>query len=636
MIVRGVLPDTYRLQAAVDILLPLAVPARTHDNAANLIAVARLDPSLPPMRFSAWVHATVTREADTMGIKPAHVAFYGADPLDNELVRHARTPLLIFLTCALLVLLVAGINLSNLMLTRAVERAHEAALAMAFGAHGWRSRITVIADALATGAVAFALAMPAAGATLWAVRDFVPEPWLIGAAPLVVGWHTVVMALLVAVVVTVSAAFAGSIQERPDRLLRMHLAVANLSRASFARRARAAMVLVQVSLATLLVLLSVAAVQRWWEVSRVATGFQPDHAAYAEIVPDTGQFPATDDVRHAITAIRDGALAQRGIDAAGVTTRLPVGPGFVMPFRLPGGKVSNLQYVLLSAGATEAMGLHVLAGRALAADDSADAPLVVLVNQAYLERVDPRGVGGSVRPASRLAPNRPWRIVGVVADTPRAGAEIAAEPTVYLPFAQVDAGLYAFARRYMSMYVVARGPAIGSTGAWAIQRVIDGAAPGIAAGASHPMRDLSQDATAVSASTATLIVPAAALALALACIGLYSVQAIDVATRRRDIALRGALGATPGDMFGYVLSRGVAVAMPGVSLGLLMALGLQFIVAGKVPSARMDLGVTSATAVLMIAAALGAVALPSARAARTSPLDILRGELATTRRRLRR
>ena len=636
MVVRGVLPAGYRLQAAVDILLPLDLAPHTRDNAANLIAFARLSPSMSPEAFARYVRETVAGHAAAMRVDRVNLPWYGAEALDTALVQPARTPLLIFFTCGLLVLLVAGINLSNLMLTRAVERAHEAALAVAFGAHGWRSRLTVIADVTATSVVACALAIPAAALAVWAVRDVVPDHWLITADPIVVGWHTTVVAILAAGAVSVLAALVGSIQERPDRLLRMHLAVANLSRASFARRARSGMVLVQISLATLLVLLSVASLERWWVVSKVRTGFTAELAAFAEISPDTDQFPTLADVRHATDAIRTSAMARRGTVAAGVTTQLPVGRGFVMPFHRPGGQTSNLQYVLLSPGASEAMGLHLVAGRGIAEGDTADSTPVVMVNEAYLARVDPRGVGAYVMPASRLAANVPGRIVGVVEDTPRAGAQEPSEPTVYLPLAQVDAGLYAFVRRFMSMYVVVRGPMVDSAGHWPLQDVIDVAAPGLAAGPSHPLGVLSRQATEVTASTAMLLVPAAALALALSCIGLYSVQAIDVATRRRDIALRGALGATPVDMFGFVLSRGIGTAMPGVSLGLLKAVALQLVIAGRVPSAQMDMRVTSATALLMIVATLAAVALPSLRAARTPPLAILRGELAPRRRPLRR
>lgn len=627
VVVRGVLPVSYRFEADVDILIPSSRDAGLNDNAPNLIAIARLAPGTVQASFHRAVQMAATRRATAMRIDTERLASYGADSLDDALTSTARTPLLLFAVAALFVLLVAGINLSNLMLTRSVQRAHEAALAVAFGAHGWRARLAVIADVLATGAIACGLGMPAAWVTVRAVRGFLPDSWPISAVPVSLGWRPVIVAIVLAILVTVVAALLGSLQERPDRLLRMHLPATYRSRTALVRRARAVLVLVQVSLATLLVLLSVASVQRWWRASEVPPGFVASHASFVEVELNAARFPTLDAVDSAATTIRQLATRQSGISAAGITSQLPVGQGFVMPFRFPDGSTSNLQYALVTPGASEAMGLQLVEGRRFTDADVASSPRVAIVNQAYVDRVDPRGVAGHALLASRLAPNRPMRIVGVVSDTPRAGAEHAAEPTVYVPLAQAEPAIFAFARRYLPLYVVARGPAIGPAATWPLAKTIGLATPGMATGPVKPLGSLLHDARAVPARAATLIVPAALLALVLAGIGLYSVQAIEVVTRQRDLALRGALGATPVDLFGHVVSRGMGMAIPGVALGLLIAIALQFVLAGRLAAARPGIVVTSTTALLMLVSAIGAVALPSLRAARMPPLAILRGNL---------
>ncbi|MET0935881.1 MAG: ABC transporter permease [Luteibacter sp.] len=630
--VRGVLPAAYRFQAAVDILLPLSPGPAATDHAANLVAIAWLDTSVPAARFSDTVRATVIRHAATLRVDPAHVDWYGATPLDTVLVRSARPTVLMFFTCGVLVLVIAVVNLSNLMLTHAVEREHESMLASAFGAFGWRARLPVVADVVLTASLACALGMPIAAFAVARLRAFIPESWLLSSTAIVCGWRAAGVAAVTALAAACMATAMGAIRDRPDRLLRMHLAVDDLRRAALARRARAGLVMVQVSLATVLVLLSVATAGRWWQVLRMPTGFNPAHAAYVEIVPDTTQFPDLRDVHRATDGIRSAIASQPGIEAAGVTTQLPVGAGFVMPFRRPDGVTVNLQYAMLSPGAVEALGLQLQAGRSFADGDTATSPAVAMVNQAYVDAIDPGGVGHDVLPASTLAPNHPRRIVGIVANTARNGAEHAAEPTVFLPFAQVDSRLYAYIRRYLHTYIVARGPGMGVAGTWPLHETVNGAGQGITSGPTRSLLVLARNATRVPRLAAGLIGPFALLAVALACIGLYSVQAIEVATRRRDIALRGALGASPVDLFGHVFARGMRMAMPGISCGLLAAVALQFWLESWTGTIRLDIGVAMTASMLMTAALLCAVVVPSLRAARTHPVFVLRGDMHSRRR----
>jgi hypothetical protein len=105
-------------------------------------------------------------------------------PLDDILTSKARPTVLVFFTCSLLVLGIAGVNLSNLMLTRALQRTHETCLTIAFGGVGWRSRRPLIADVVAISVGALAIGLLLARALITAVAPFVPAPWLISAPPL--------------------------------------------------------------------------------------------------------------------------------------------------------------------------------------------------------------------------------------------------------------------------------------------------------------------------------------------------------------------------------------------------------------------------------------------------------------------
>lgn len=628
MTVGGVLPPDYRFLSDVDVLLPLPSTRASHDTAANLIAIARLAPGVSGDSVGRWMQTRLS--ANAMPLRPGCgcIPHYGTMPLDVILTSKARPTVLLFFGCSLLVLVIAGVNLSNLMLTRALQRTHEACLIVAFGGMGWRSKLPVIADVVAISVGALAIGLPLARVLVTSTSPFVPGPWLISALPIHLDWRTCLPAALASVVVTTVAAILGAVHANPDELLRTQFATGGTPPAGLARRARHLMVLVQTALATLLLVLGVATASRLWRVTQIPLGFQETGASFIEINPDIAQFPTLGEARYTAEAIRTAANHLPGVGAAGLSTLLPIGPGLFMPFRLPVGSTSYLQYAIITPGAMEAMGISLLAGRNIGVGDSTASPPVAMVNQAYLDRVDSRGIGAWVTPASHIVANRPLRIVGVVADTRSAGAERPAEPTVFVPFSQLDASTYAFIRRLMPTFVVIRASGDTALEPQVLQKLVQQVAPGVAGGPQQSFRQLARQATTEARRDAALAAIFSGMALSLACIGLYAVQALEMTSRCRDIALRDALGATPLDLFGYAVSRGLAMAIPGVALGLIAAVVLERALGNAaIETGRIDVGVAAAVALLMIFAALGAVVSPSIRAAAVRPVYILRGEL---------
>ncbi len=633
MIVRGVLPPDYRFLADIDVLLPLPSIRASRDTATNLMAIARLAPDVSGDSVGRWMHARLS--ASAMPLRPGCgcIPPYETMPLDVVLTSKARPTVLLFFGCSLLVLVIAGVNLSNLMLTRALRRTHETCLTIAFGGLGWRSKLPLIVDVIAISVGALTIGLPLAHILITAISPFVPRSWPISALPIHPDWRACLATGLASVAVTTAAAMLGAVHANPDRLLRTQFASGGTPPAGLARRARHLMVLVQTALATLLLVLGVATASRLWRVTQIPLGFQQAGASFMEINPDILQFPTLNDVSHTADIIRAAAMHLPGVGAAGVSTQLPVGPGFFMPFRLPLGGTSYLQYVMVSPGAMEAMGISLVAGRNIGVDDRAATPAVAMVNQAYLDHIDSRGMGAWVMPASHHFANRPLRIVGVVADTRSAGAERAAEPTVFVPLAQVDADAYAFIRRLISTFIVIRTSGNTALEPQALQKLVQQVAPGVTGGPQKSFQELARQATMEAWRNAALAAIFSGMALSLACIGLYAVQALEVSSRSRDIALRDALGATPVDLLGHALTQGLGMATPGVALGLIAAIVLErALESSAFDIGKIDVGVTAAVALLMLLAALGAVALPSLRAAAVQPVYILRGELTTSPR----
>lgn len=624
--IRGVLPADYRFFTDVDMILPLPLSAKTADSAENLTAVALLRQPGDIATFSASVSNAAEANAEALRLRPPDLQWYGATLVDSLAARGAHATLWLCVGCALLVLTVAGMNVSNLMLNRTLGHAHEAALKFALGATGWRPWMPVAADALSVGLLATLIGAPAGVFMFVVLRQFMPEAWLTSAIPPTPGARVVMAALAVTLLVASVAAAGASAKIRLERLLRDTCGIGGRAYAGrAARQAHAVMLLAQTAVATLLLTLAVAAATHWWELEQIPLGFDRSHALVAELRPGDRSYPTVDDVSRLLDGVRARAARLPGVDFAGWSTQLPVGDGFVMPFLMPGGATSHVQYVLVTPGATEAMGLRKVAGRWFDEEDRRDSERVALVNEAYLRHIDGRGLDGTVRVASASPQHR--RIVGIVGDTRRAGTSEPAEPTVFIPLSQAIPTTFGFVRQFVSIHAVLRGPDIGPATAYAFARIVQESAPFLALGNSQPLERVAYEASASPRREAGLLAIFAVFAVALAGVGYYSVQAIDVAARRRAFALRGALGASPYCLMNQVIRRALGTCVPGVALGLLATFALRsWLHPDYRELAAGDMGIVAIVAFAMTLTTVCAVSIPAIRAAAIEPWRVLRSD----------
>lgn len=616
MRITGVLPPDYRFFTDVDLILPLVLPADAADHRENMTAVALLAPG-SIAAFSDSVMHTAGRNAARLHLKPADRQWYGATSLDALTAPGARTTIWLCVGSALLVLAVAAMNVSNLMLSRALDRRQETSLLFALGATGWRPWIPALSAAVVTALLAVAIGMPVGALLVMAVRPLVPDSWLASAGPLAPGSDVLVAVLASALLAALLAACSA--------VAHQHFATPGYPAPAFApRRVYSAMALVQTALATLLLCASSAAVSRWWHLDQRPLGFDHANALVVEVRAPPSWYPGRDAIERLVGGLRARTLRLPGVETMGWSTQLPVGDGFVMPFLRPGGAVVRLQYAVVTPGALESLGLEKIHGRWLDDDDRGDSERVVVVNQAYLEQVDGHGVGGMVRPASGM---HAARIVGVVADTPLAGVSAEVEPAVFVPLAQIDPLSFAIVRQWTSMYAVLRGPGVGPATAGDFSRIVEDMAPSLAPANARALDQVAQTAYAEPRRDAVLLSSFAGFALALACVGHYSVQAVEVISRRRMFALRGALGATPTNLMAQVLRRALVWALPGVAAGLLAALAAHrwLFTTGSVLGTG-DPWVFATVVPMMTVATITAVLLPAWRAAAVEPWRVLRSD----------
>lgn len=623
--IAGVLPEDYRFFGDVDLLLLSPTPAGESAIAENMNGVALLAGRDDVQRFSDQVAEIARREAGVLRLVPDDLRWYGATPIGELVARRGIGPSWLFLACAWLVVLLAAVSVSNLMLARRLQRAHETALHVALGAPGWRSRLPSATEATVVTALAMSIATPVGMLLTLMFRPYVPSQWLASALPPFPCARTIAATSVVAACLALAMTLGVSSHRTSDMLMRRQLSMsgtANGSRGT--QRARSLLTLTQSALATMLLALGITALQHYLRADEVPLGFDREDTFVVEANLDGQVFPQPGDVMSMLDATRDDVTRLSGVNLFGWSTDLPVGTRFVMPFRRGDGDTVYVRYALITPGAEHALGYRKIAGRWLDDGDRADAEPVALVNQAYLDQIDGRGLNAMLRPVRAIDP--PARIVGVLASTLRDGDSTRTEPIVMLPFAQAM-GTYAAVRKLMPTYAVFRGPRAREAARDDFPLLLRRMAPSLAVGQARSLDQVASAATAAPRRDAVLFSTLAGFAVALACVGHFSTQAFDVVSRRRALAVRGALGATPIRLAVYVMRGALVNSAIGIVLGVVGVVALHPWLAPLLPGMRrsgVD-GIVAAALSMLVFTAL-AVIRPACRAASIEPWRIFRSE----------
>ena len=269
----------------------------------------------------------------------------------------------------------------------------------------------------------------------------------------------------------------------------------------------------------------------------------------------------------------------------------------------------------VSPGYLEALGARVRAGRLIASDDTVGAGArVAVISDTTARRFFPRG--DAVGQVLRIQANE-WRIVGVVADIVDRKLDGERKPFCWVP--------YVFSPGRMSFAVRTAGEPVALVGA--VRRELAALDPGVALANPRAL-----DATRAGSLTQRKVVLGlvsafAGAALLLACVGIYGVMAYGVATRRREIGIRLALGAVPMTVVRLVLAGGISQLVLGLVLGTVGAVAAARLLASELYGVHAsDPAVLAVTAVTIAAAAMGACLIPAWRATRYDPLESLRVE----------
>jgi len=548
--------------------------------------------------------------------------------LQEELSAGSRPALLLLMTAATCVLLITCINLTSILLARATVRQREMALRAALGATRWSMSRVLGLESLIITVVGGALGLAGAhGLLLWLPTYAGLDAGV--AATIQINGRVVVF--VAGVTGTIGAVLGVlPVWQAPATRVKEALAASQahlIPGAAFrAESVRSALVILQVSLAVVLVLGAALLARSLTTLMRVDLGMAPEQAASFQV-----RLPAATDREYGWRAVfvRDllEALAARpGVAAVGFSTVLPLHEDFSgASIRVDGGQGvpadAKVHREVVSPDYFRALGMRVVGGRGFSPADSEFSEPVIVVNETFARTFVPHR---SAVDARVMSIGREWyRIIGVVADKRHMG-----------PASPPRAELYHVLRQ--APPDVVQSPAAGfvirtagSPDAW-WSSIRDEAARLQPGSALHGQAALAERVWSTSAQPrfyAAVSGVFATLALVTAAVGLYGVLAFAVERRRLEIGVRRALGATPSQIASLVMRRGMSLVAIGLPLGAvaaaLTASSLQTLLFGVEP---LDPPAFAGVLAVMVSVASLASYLPARRATTIEPLDALREE----------
>jgi len=541
-------------------------------------------------------------------------------PLHEAIAGELRTPMLLLGGAVAILLIIGAVNVANLMLVEATARRREMALRAAVGADRYRIVRQLLVEGLLLafggGVLGVALAWGATTAVARAAVAYVPR-----ADAIVMDGRVLAFALALSACTGIVFAIAPALlASRAD--VQQDLREGARGSIGGSRRLRAALVMVEFAAAVVLVIGAGLLLRSFWNLLRVQPGYAMEHVLIASV-----ELPRRYDKDAAITQFYSELLsrleARDGIRAAGIVNNLPVsGAGWTTWLTIenaprPPGEPPEVGYRAASPGYFSAVQIPVLEGRGIADADTPESMKVVVVNRALADRFFP--AGGAIGRRVRIGPNpkAAWRtIVGIVGNVHHSGPEVEPAAELFLPDKQDVNG---------DMALAVRGDGDATALAAAVRETARAIDPAVTLWRIRPMRDLLDEHLAPRRLALLLVEGFAAVALALALIGIYGVLSYTVSQRRPEIGVRMALGATPSGILRMTIRDGLRLAVPGVALGIVAAL-LSTRLAGAVlfnvsPGDPVSYVVLSA-AVLFVA--LAACYLPARRAARIDPITAIR------------
>ena len=550
--------------------------------------------------------------------------------LRSDLVADVRPMVMLLFAAVGLVLMIATANVSGLLVARASARHQEIALRMALGATRGRILVQLLTESVLLASLGGAFGVLLA---MWLVGLLVA---LSPSSLTIAGDIRIdVPVLLFALVVSMAAGVLfGLAPARQLSRVDVHDDLKQSARggsASGQRRLRAGLVASEIAISLVLLIAAGLTIRSFIRLQDVPVGFDPDHVVTVTLNPPAARYPTPRNRADFYERTLDALGMLPGVEIAGATSRLPLLPGnsrrgLNIP-GVPSNEPTDANYRTATPSYFRAMGIPLIRGRVFTDADREDRPLVAVISASLAQRFwtnqDPIG-------KQFFIDQPPITIVGIVGDVHAASLEAPVEPTVYVPYRQDAFPFMTFVVRTRSADAsrsidssTSTDRSVQASVRLAIWRV-DKELP---IGAVRTMDDELSSSVSRRRFGVTLLTAFGAIAVTLSAIGLYGVLAFIVAQRRREIGVRIALGARPGDLVADVLGQGLRLTAIGVVVGLVLAIATTRLINSLLfATSPTDMLTFAAVSSLLVVVAAAASLLPALRASRVDALIALRDE----------
>ncbi|MES2523534.1 MAG: ABC transporter permease [Gemmatimonadota bacterium] len=630
----GVMPAQFAYpSAAAQVWMPmrLRLDSLATRNNHNVRMVGRLKDGVTPAVASVALNTLARRWLTEYPniYPPGQPLVARVTPVKDELLGPTRPYLIALLGAVALVLLVACVNVANLLLVRGEGRRRELAIRAALGASSRRLASQLFAESAvlaATGGIAgLVLGILLTGALVASAPASIPRLGEIRIDPVVL--------LFTAALATLTGMLFGILPVR--RAARTDSAAAlkdggKSSHGTVAGRMRRALVVAEVALSMTLLVGTSLLLRSLWTLQATDLGFRAAGAMTMRV-----SLPPKDyDDDRSVAAFSELTERVRGLPGVtGVTgmAEMLMSDGFSMWSILLDGKVVANVSEAPAASPQQVLpfffrnlGIPIVRGREITAEDRADAPAVAVINETMARQLWPNtdALGHTFRVMGDST--APWMtIVGVSRDVRSAGYASPTPPAFYVPYAQAGKSAYVTPRA-MSLVIRTDGdPTSIVPAVRAAAREIEPRAP---VSAVRTLEEVVAASIGERRFVTLLLAMLAALALTLASIGIYGVIAYGVSERRTELGIRLALGADSRRVQRLVVGEGVRIAVVGVVCGIAGAWGAGRLVQSLlVGVSAIDVPTFVATAFVLVGVAWAAALIPARRAARLDPLEAMRG-----------
>jgi putative ABC transport system permease protein len=636
VVVVGLMPPGFQYQSgfgylqSVDVFVPLR-PSPAGDPDPNYRVIGRLRAGVTPRQAQADMQQVAD---DFRAVYPQQMQDgegVAVTPFHEKLTAGVRSLLLILLGAVGLVLLIACANVANLQLVRAANRQKEMAIRLALGANWQRLLKQLLSEgmllALAGGTSGLLLAT-------WgidALAALIPERLLPRFNEIALDWRVLAFTLASALATGVIFSLAPAIQaSRVDVSPALKEGGGKGATGAGRGRLRRGLVIAEVALSLILLTSAALLIRTFVNLRRVEPGFETRRVLTFQVSPTGSAYNTTaktdDFYRRALEQLE----SLPGVEAAAVTSNLPLSAQFRMPFGVAGqpDHPESVQFRLITPEYFNVMQIPLRQGRAFAETDTQGAGNVAIVNEAfarkYLSAASALGQSLLIGRGPRATAHQ---IVGVVGNVKQFALSSDAPPMMFIPAAQAPDGLMLMMRRFLSCQFVLRTKGEPATLAAAVKQTMTAIDATLPVSNLRPMEQIVSESIAAERFNMVLMGLFAGLGLALASVGLYGVISYSVTQRTHEIGVRIALGAQPGNVLAMVIRQGVGLALVGIGIGLVGAFAMTRLLSNLLFGVSATDPLTFVVVpLILLGVTLGACFVPARRATKVDPMVALRYE----------